>query len=117
MATATKSNKATDTDQMSDPFSAMETVDASALENLPRRGRAVSEDTKRIRETLETCLTEGTIRAIPCNEEQQADLTRKIRNAAKMSGKDEIKVTTRFDARNGKLYFGPAENFDKLSKK
>jgi len=97
--------------ETTDPFAQMESVSASDV-SIPRRGRAVSETTLRIREALEKSLEDGTVRSIPAADKDIAeDLSRKIRAAAQMKGKDHIKVSCRFDSAAKKLVFGPDTNF------
>ena len=93
------------------PFDQMEALAPTEVA-IPKRGRAVSPIVAQIREALEKSLADNTVRSIPCEtKEDSEEFSRKIRSAAKMAGKDEIKVSFRFVPEQRKLVFGTSSVF------
>jgi hypothetical protein len=94
----------------------------TSLSGLPLRGRSRDELVPKIREQLEACLVDNSIRSfkgIVDNKAREAK-ARKIRQAATMiteTHPNEIPVVTRYDEPNHKLYFGPESVMKELSGK
>jgi hypothetical protein len=87
---------------------------------VPLRGRGFDPDVIAIRAELEKSLEEGTARSFPncADDKYRETLSRKVRTAGeKMTGKPEIKVSTRFDKSNNKLIWGPKSVLDALANK
>jgi hypothetical protein len=117
MATATASTPKTD----AAPTGLMASMEVVEKVTLPRRGRGVSEDVIAIRAELVKQLEAKTPTARSFQNIEKDDrevVARKIRAAGALTDRDdkgEIKVSTRYDASNKKLVWGPESVLNQLA--
>lgn len=112
-AAGTKSETATTTTAAKTP-SLLDTMEVEESVLIPMRGRGFDPDVLAIRGELEKMQKEGgAVRSFKdVAEEDKETYGRKVRAAGKIA--PAIKVSTRYDKRTSKLFWGPSANFESL---